>query len=274
MKASDLTGRWVFATLLALVSCRGVCFSQQTVSHFDAKAADESVELIEARTARASAEQRIRDLELEIERLRRENQSLKSKYAGLYVKTYDLLERLRRMELAGANLIHSGSASGTGMNRDDALEALDLTIGRMTRLQEACADYRKYVSSLAGILQASDAAKSELARHGESMQKALDAVARPLVMASKRNVRMERDRLGASVVSVDEELGLVVLDRGSLSGVRSGRMWFLSGANGVILAKLQTVECRAEFCAAVVVEGELSRIRPGAVVAPLVKVEK
>ena len=262
----------MFATLLALVSCRGVCFSQQTVSHFDAKAADESVELIEARTARASAEARIRDLELEIERLRKENESLKSKYAGLYLKTYELLEQLRRMELAGANLIQAGSASVTEMERNDALEALNLTIGRMTRLQEAYADFRKVVFSLCEVLQASEAAKGELARHGERMQEAMEAVARPLVMATRRNAR--GDRLTATVVSVNEEQGLVVLDRGSLAGVRSGRMWFLSGANGVILAKLQTVECRAELCAAVVVEGELARIRPGDVVSPLVRVSK
>jgi len=267
MKACCLTELWVLATLLALFSCRGVCFSQQTVSQFDAKAADEPVELTEARAARASAEQRARALELEIERLRGENQALKSRYAGLYLRTYEALERLRKQELAAANLIQGESASG----RDDALEALDSVLSGLARLQEAFAGYRSHVLALAKALQASDAAKAELERRSALVQEALSATSKPLVHASGAG----RSGGGtATVLAVDAENALVILDRGRLAGIQPGTLWFISGKDGTVLAKLKTVECRTQCSAAVVTEGDFLLVRKGASLSPLVKASR
>ena len=266
MRHINLTDFRVLAILAALISCRGVCFSQQTVSQFGAKAADEPIELIEARNARASAEKRVLDLELELEKLRGENQALKEKYAGLYLQTHETLERLRNQELAAANLIQGGASSDGGMKRDDALEALNLTLERLVQLQGIYTDYRSYVSALADTLQVSEAAKGELERHGKVLQGAVEAALKPLTAFSQRG---RADRMNATVVSVNDGLGLFILDRGALSGVRSGREWFLSGKNGKILAKLKTVECRAEFSAAMLTEGDADAVRVGSVLSPL-----
>jgi len=67
---------------------------------------------------------------------------------------------------------------------------------------------------------------------------------------------------GCGVLAVHDELQLVILDRGFLSGVRTGSEWW-QARNGKVIMKLRVVDARPEISAAVLVQGTLAEIAIG-----------
>lgn len=221
----------------------------------------ESLELREAKVARESAEKQVLDLELEIDKLRRDYTKLRSKYAELYMETYKAVKNLRSLELTAANLVQKEDGKDSG--RDEAIEAMELVLSRQIELQNALKSYQDYLSAAMDVLQPSEAVKSELDKRGKNLADAVDNCMKPLTSLVLKGGTGEHN--SCSVVSINEELELVILDKGTLHGIKTGSKWKLMGLEGETLAKLQTVDARPEISAAVVMEGTLGVIRTGSV---------
>ena len=229
----------------------------------------ESLELREAKVARESAENRVLELELEKKRLSADYARLRSQYADLYIKTYKAINRLRELELSAANLIQSGdgtpktaqsgnptdSIDGTGL---EVLEALELILAKQVELQDALREFTSCLSATMDILQPSEAIKAEL-------DKRLEKSARPLTISGKKDGGALRS---CNILSIDEEHGLVLIDKGTMAGMQTGRKLKLPGRDGTPEARLVVVDARAEISAAVMLEGELSLLRPGNILQP------
>ena len=236
----------------------------------------ESLELREAKVARESAENRVLELELEKKRLSADYARLRSQYADLYIKTYKAINRLRELELSAANLIQSGdgtpkaaqnsnsndSIEGTG---HEVLEALELILAKQVELQDALREFSACLGATMDILQPSEAIKAELDKRLEKLKAAVENSARPLTISGKRDGGALRS---CNILSIDEEHGLVLIDKGTIAGMQPGRKLKLPGRDGNPEARLVVVDARAEISAAVMLEGELNALRPGNILQP------
>ena len=236
----------------------------------------ESLELREAKVARESAENRVLELELEKKRLSADYTRLRSQYAELYIKTYKAINRLRELEISAANLIQSGdgtpktaqsgnptdSIDGTGL---EVLEALELILAKQVELQDALREFTSCLSATMDILQPSEAIKAELDKRLEKLKTAVENSARPLTISGKKDGGALRS---CNILSIDEEHGLVLIDKGTMAGMQTGRKLKLPGRDGTPEARLVVVDARAEISAAVMLEGELSLLRPGNILQP------
>ena len=114
--------------LMALTFPGNLCLGQNNPDS-DVKS-NESLELREAKVARESAERRVLGLELELESLRKEHDKLRSKYVELYLNSQKVMEDLLNLELRAANLLQSkDDGKATNLN-SEALQALELVLGR------------------------------------------------------------------------------------------------------------------------------------------------
>ncbi len=236
----------------------------------------ESLELREAKVARESAENRVLELELEKKKLSADYTKLRSQYADLYIKTYKAVKRLRELELQAANLIQSGEgtpkSATSGKNTDDidgtgheVLEALELILARQVELQDALREFTSCLTATMDIVQPSEAVKAELDKKLDKLKAAVDNSTRPLTISSKKDGSA---LASCSILSIDEEHGLVLIDKGTLTGMQPGRRLKLAARDGTPEARLVVVDARAEISAAVMLEGELGILGAGNILQP------
>ena len=250
--------------LMALTFPGNLCLGQNNPDS-DVKS-NESLELREAKVARESAERRVLGLELELESLRKEHDKLRSKYVELYLNSQKVMEDLLNLELRAANLLQSkDDGKATNLN-SEALQALELVLGRQVELQDAFLDFQEYLNATLEVLQPSQAVKDGLVKRNERLSEAIANSLKPLSVVARK----ESQSLSANctILKVDEELEIVILDRGTLSGVRPGKKWRLPGKDGRNEARLVTVDARPEISAASVIEGNFKALQSGLILQP------
>ena len=214
----------------------------------------------EAQEARESAERRSLELELELRKMRGELDALRSRYAALYVESHQVLRNLREMEAEAARLIQKKQSGDS--DKADVLEALDLMVRRQLEVRQTLLDFEKCLSSLLEVLQPSEAVKSELERRLAVLKKAVDDSLVPVPQ-----ITGSASATGAQVLSVNSKEETVTLDKGSLNGIRPGKVWCLTDKGGVVIAKLRTIACRQDFSTAVLIEGKMGHVIEGALLS-------
>lgn len=275
--------RWTelaLAAILLVLFSGNLCLGQASDLKVRPPGSDvksgESLELREAKVARESAENRVLELELEKKRLSADYAKLRSQYAELYIKTYKAINRLKELELSAANLIQSGDGTPktaqNGNSKDsidgtnhEVLEALELVLSKQVELQDALREFSACLAATMDILQPSEAIKAELDKRLEKLKAAVENSARPLTLSARKDGSTLRL---CNVLSIDEEHGIVLIDKGTLAGMQVGRKLKLPGRDGTPDARLVVVDARAEISAAVLLEGELRALRPGSILQP------
>ncbi|MBR0458946.1 MAG: hypothetical protein IJJ26_06895 [Victivallales bacterium] len=227
----------------------------------------ESVALQEAQVARASAERRAVALELELEKLQKDYDALRSRYAELYIQSHATVDRLRTVELNAAHLIQKKSELDEKQVAQQALEALNLALSRQVQVYQALDEFEKYITTLLDVLQPSDAIRRETSERTAALKHAVEQSLKPLSVVARRGSERTQDQ-GATILQVHKELQIAILDKGLLSGIRPGQRWHLTGSDGKVVARLQTVDCRQEFSAAVILNGSLDQMGPGTILMP------
>ncbi len=257
--------RWIILSLsISLISLCLTC----TLYADDRPNVSDQMALQEAKVARESAESRAVALELELERLRKDYDELRSRYAELYLRGHATLDRMRELELQAANLVQNKGAGDARGTSQQALEALNLTLDRQLNVQRSLDDFEKFMSTLMDTLRPSDALRRELEQRISALHGAVEQSLKPLSIVARRGSSGGSPNSGATVVAIHADMQIVILDRGLLAGIRPGRKWHLALADGTVAARLQTVDCRQEFSAAVVLSGDLEQFSIGNVVLP------
>lgn len=227
----------------------------------------ESLDLREAKEARESAEKRVLELELELEKLRKDYDALRSRYAGLYLESHDVIDKMKNLEISAANLLRNKNASSSGSLENEAMEAMSLSVSRQIAALDELKHFEKYISSLMDVLQPSTALKSELDKRVSDLKKSVELALKPLSTVARRGSG-GTGKSNCDVIAVSVEMQLVILNRGFLSGVRPGKRWHLNGPDGKIAATLVTVDSRPEISAAVLLEGDIEALNPGSSLLP------
>ena len=256
------TGRLAILMLLRLSLL--ACWSAETVTPQASDA--RGLELEEARMARRAAEQKSAELNAALSRTEREIDSLRRRYAELYLESRRQQQELDYLDLRIAGLLadREDIASGRALSR--ALSALQQTQTAQQELTDKVREFGTYLGSVLDILQPSEALRREVTARFDALAKAAERSVQPLPSVAGRGDGSPT-RQECRVLAVNDELQVVVLDRGFKDGVREGALWRVMGGRDV-LARLRVIEVRSSVSAAMVSDGPFKAIGAGAVVSP------
>ena len=246
----------------SLMVCTLYFFLVASVAGEEHKGSDESaVKLRETEMARQAAEQKCAELSLTLVQTERELEKQRQRYAELLVKAKKVQEELDAMQARAAVLLLDQAKAGDGKSVAEVLAGLENRQAEVQKLTQGVREFGKYVQTVLDAAGASSALKQDVQTKFAGLIRTcnrLDALP-PLVAGRGGDINVPRE---CRVLSVGRELGVVVLDAGSSSGVRTGSLWRIMDGEKV-LARLRVVEVRPGLSAAVPVEGQLSALAPG-----------
>ena len=219
-------------------------------------------QLLEARVALESFQERSRDLENQLAEKDAELEHLRSRYAELLVSTDQATDELARLEISAAHLI--GQAENPGGKNDGAavelLDALALVQRRLLELSDALQRHEKSITAVLDACQPSQPLRQTVeAGLGELTEK-MSAVLQPVTLATTPH--QVSDQLSAALLRLDSQTHIAVIDQGFLNGVRVG-MTFALTREGATLVRLKVIESRALCSAVMLVQGDFRSLAPG-----------
>lgn len=191
----------------------------------------------------------------------RELAELRGQYATLLLETDRLAKDLVRQDLEAAHLIRE--AEGEKNQEPDAVLMLNAMAECRRLLQEAQEAWERYQKASMAALeaaQASEALRDSLEKQGGELEgrmaearEALGLATLPQLVASSGST---------AVLQIDQAAQLVLLDQGSLHGLREGQVLYLS-RNGESLVRLKVAIVRPLRAVAIPIAGKLEALAPG-----------
>ena len=226
----------------------------------------EAVVLEEMKVAREAAERRAIQLEAEVSRLKKDLDRIRSSYANLYLESHSSIERLRRMELRAAQMLRQKEGGELEKVSEEALEALEQAGRRQLAVERSLSEFEQALATMLDVLRPSDAMRHELSSRLQALRGAVEESLKPMSIVAGRDVVFVAGR-DCGIVAVNEELDVVLLDRGSRSGMRPGAKYCLKRGETTV-ARFLVIDVRGELSAAVLVEGALGEVAVGSIVQP------
>jgi len=228
----------------------------------DTAASERDFELQEAREARQAAERRALELNAALEQAQAALERLQGRYAALYLASLEQQRDLEYYELRIAGLLTDGQAIETGTALRQTLADIDELLANQHRLRQELEAFGRYLQSVLDILEPSEVLRRQITERFAALTETMAATAgEPPSVAGRGGEAQARQE--ARVLSVNDELQIVVLDRGLDHGVKPGSRW-LALNDGKLAGRLQVIEARSTVSAAVMTEGRLRDLGPGA----------
>ena len=224
------------------------------------------LELKEACLAREAAQQRLAETSASLREKEKQLELLRRRYADLYVEARSQQEELEYLELRVSGLLTDRDDVASGRELSRVLRALEDMRDRQETVSGKLREFRIYLDSCFEVLQPTADIRREVAEHVASLEKAAALPVRPLSLVAGRGSG-DLDRLECRVLAVEDDLQVVVLDRGSVEGIRLGTDWQYVH-QGKVRAGLRVVEVRAFISAAIVTDGKVAAVGPGALLVP------
>jgi chromosome segregation ATPase len=216
------------------------------------------------RQARAAAERRCTELDAALAKAQKELEQLRSRYADLYLQSQERNRQLEALELQAAHLLVDRQALAGGDPAADALHALEDVRQAQVSLVNQVRAFQTYLSSALDVLAPSETMRREITTRCAELVASAERAFKPLSTVAGRG---RRDLVARScrVLTVNDDLQVVVLDSGQDAGIRRGTQWKVV-KDGTVKARLLIIEVRADISAAVLTEGRLSDLGPGTAV--------
>lgn len=247
-----------------------LCFVEPTMAGAQPKAPQDAgvlaLKLKEAQVARLAAEQRSAQLDAAIQHLETELEGLRRRYCDLYLQSAQQQQQFADLELAIAGLLAGREDVVSGRALSRALAALDKAQSTQHKLSDEIRDFGVYLDSVLDVLQPSEVLRREVTERFAALTKAAQRSIQPLPSVAGRGGG-DLERQGCRVLAVNDDLQIIVLDRGADDGLRQGTHWRVMN-DGKLVARLRVIEVRPSISAAVVVNGGFKAVAPGAAVAP------
>jgi hypothetical protein len=220
-----------------------------------------TVAVREADMARQAAEQRYAELSLVLVKTERELEKQRQRYADLYLKSQKLQEERDLQQLRIAALLLDESTAVSDEALANVMGRLDERQAEYQRLTAKVREFSGYLPTVLDTLNVSSALRQDVLDRYRELTRVCDRleVLPPLVAGRGGEQGSTRE---CRVLSLRPDLGIAVLNAGSLAGVRAGSSWRVADG-GQTLARLRVIELRSTLAAAVVVEGRVQRLAPG-----------
>ncbi|MBT3376169.1 MAG: hypothetical protein HN742_07440 [Lentisphaerae bacterium] len=249
------------AILCALCLCSSIAIGQDTKTPVDADAEGSALALKEAQVARQVAEERRAELSATLLRAEVELEQLRERYAELYLESRRQQQDREDLELRAAGLLADRQDISSGRALSRALNALVTLRDNQLGLGDQLREFGLYLNSVLDVLQPSEALRKEVTERYTKLVRDVDRSAKPLPIVAGRGSE-DLGRNTCRVLTVEDELQVVLLDRGSDGGIRHGTLWTFVRDKRVI-ARLRVIDVRESISAAIVTDGSFESVGPG-----------
>ncbi len=220
-----------------------------------------SIQLAESRELNAQLREEVEQLRQQGRERERELAELRREYATLLLETDRLAGQLARQDLAAAHLIREGEKDAP--EEPDALLMLS-ALGECRRLlqelQKAWERHQEAVDAALEATQASQALRIPLERQREELQAHWEKALKALGLATLPQLQASTG--STAVLQIDQATQLVLLDQGSLHGLREGQS-LLFQREGHPLIRLKIALVRPLRAVAFPLEGKVEQLAPG-----------
>ncbi|MGN0867033.1 MAG: hypothetical protein ACI4SG_05095 [Oligosphaeraceae bacterium] len=222
---------------------------------------DLRLQLAESRELNAQLREENAQLRRQAREQEKELADLRREYATLLLETDRLAGQLARQDLAAAHLVREAESDSPG--EPDALLML-AAMGECRRLlqdlQKAWERQQEAMDAALEATQASKALRLPLERQREELRNGWEETLKALGLATLP--RLQASAGSAAVLQIDQATQLVLLDQGSLHGLREGQV-LLFQREGQSLARLKIALVRPLRAVAFPLEGKLDQLAPG-----------
>jgi len=218
--------------------------------------------LLESQEAREALTRENEQLRQTLQLREKELQRLRSLHADLILKSHEVIGRLEKLELEAAHLLGDRRAENVSGELAEMAGAMLLVRTRLLELETELGSFELAMAAVIDALQPSGAIRREVEEKLASLRKSLDEALEPLAAVDGRDTRDASQ--GCTVLSVDSEIHAAVFDKGYLQGLRNGMVLCLL-REGLAIAKVKIVDCRATRAAGVLESGSWETIVPGMV---------
>lgn len=219
-------------------------------------------QLLESQVALESFQERNRELEQQLAERDSELERLQSRYAELLFSTDQAIDELTRLETAAAHLI--GSAENPGGKNGEAVgelfDTLALTQRRLLELSNVLQKHERDMAAVLDACQPSQVLRQAVEDGMREMSEKLSAALQPVTLATSPQEMV--GQVSASILRLDLQTRIAVIDQGFLNGVRTG-MTFVLRREGNVLVRLKVIESRTLCSAVSLMEGDFRSLAPG-----------
>jgi hypothetical protein len=196
------------------------------------------------------------EIRRDLKETRRKFQSLRQRYAELYIRSKEQQAAIQAYEARVAAVLSPTEDIASAAVRDKLLERLKQEEALRITLYQELEEFGRYLDSVLEAL-----------KPAEPVRKALDQRMQQLQQHAARQLSLEVERRGSGtyqcrIMDIEKDLDILVIDCGSAQGIRPGLTFTLSSADGT-LAKVQVIDVRPAISAAIIISGRLSDLRPG-----------
>ncbi|MBO7092188.1 MAG: hypothetical protein J6W23_10410, partial [Victivallales bacterium] len=181
-------------------------------------------------------------------------------------ESHSSIERLRRMELRAAQMLRQKEGGELEKVSEEALEALEIASKRQLAVERSLSEFEQALATILDVLRPSDAMRRQLTSRLQALRGAVEESLKPMSVVAGRGVGAATGQ-GCGVVAVNEQLDVVLLDRGSRHGIRPGASYSLKRGETTV-ARFKVIEVRSELSAAVLLEGSARDVAVGSIVMP------
>jgi len=240
--------------LLALsLFCSALAIAQPATASADNLAE----RLQEAQEMRAAFEEENRQLRTMLAEKDSEIDKLRSRYADLIINTQLLISRLQELELRSAHLLNGGKPAPSASDLNGSAEALAATKRKLLELENLAGQLENQLNTALDILNPSSVMRDSLLKQLVSLKKTVqDSL---LLLAGQHDNQRTPN---CTILSIDQETRIAILDKGYLAGLRPGSTLSLFREDTVVTT-VKIIESKAEASAAVLESGTWEALLPG-----------
>ncbi len=203
----------------------------------------------------------------EVEFLKEQLAELRQSYADLAVKAERQAVELAGLKLRIAHLLVDDPGKAESSTLFNVENKLRRTRDLHRRLYDDVRKFGKYLEQmLQAVIPKNEIYQNMIDRYARVIRE-VDRLEKMPSLVAGRDGSNKLSSAGYRVLTVDDDLQIVVLNAGRDSGVEPGSKWVLL-EDSIIQGRLAVVAVRSIVSAAILIEGDLSKIEPGTVVHP------
>lgn len=255
---------WQILFLVAMLWA--LCFAiQGFAAEQDTRTQELRAALAEKQIALQAARQKIQDLQLAVAQSRQQHLECRRKQAEAIAKCNEQIAELADLRMKVAHVLASPANNGDTGECTVKAEALVAQLDYVQTVRTRLTDLKSFLSVALDALDPSKTMRCEIGDRLARLEIAVDRLQRLPPEVAGRGGHDDRVKRKARILTVNDELGIVVIDAGSMNEVQPGSTWRVVD-DGKVLVTLKVVVTHEELSAAASVEGSLQRLTPGMIV--------
>ncbi|HCE43447.1 MAG TPA: hypothetical protein DET40_07850 [Lentisphaeria bacterium] len=197
----------------------------------------------------------------ELEAVRRENEMLRKELADVLLKSDEIFDTYRRLQLSVAATMANSEKKNVGEGELKSLESFIDVRQELKALVAKTLELFQFTGTALENNELTDTDKVRLKRKIEDLKTEAEKL-NALLSPPESKERTDRCR----ILSVNDKLQVILLDAGTANGVNTGLQWKVSLKSGKPV-KVKVIASRPFISAAVVIEGDFSSLAPGMLAA-------